>query len=86
MSPAVSKKQQRFMGMVHATQMGDMSAPSPEVAQAAQGMSKQSATDFASTPQEGLHMKAPTKPKPMPVKRMRKVRVATSVQKKAFPK
>ena len=30
--PAVSKAQQRFMGMVYATKKGDMTNPSPEVA------------------------------------------------------
>ena len=52
--PAQSKAQQRFMGMVHATQKGDMEAPSPEVAQAADSMKKKDATDFASTKHKGL--------------------------------
>ena len=52
--PAVSKAQQRFMGMVHATQKGDMEAPSKEVEKAADGMSKKSAKDFASTKHKGL--------------------------------
>ena len=38
--PAVSKAQQRFMGMVYATKKGDMTNPSPEVAQAAASMKK----------------------------------------------
>jgi hypothetical protein len=58
--PAVSKKQQRFMGMVHAAQMGE-GAASPEVAAAANSMSKKSAKDFASTPQKGLPEAAPKK-------------------------
>jgi hypothetical protein len=53
MSPAVSKSQQQFMGMVHAAQTGEKAA-SPEVAKAAKSMSKKSAKDFASTPQKGL--------------------------------
>lgn len=53
MSPARSKAQQRFMGMVHAAQKGEKTA-SPEVAAAAKSMSKKSAKDFASTPQKGL--------------------------------
>ena len=52
--PAVSKAQQRFMGMVHATQKGDMEAPSKEVEKAADSMSKKSAKDFASTKHKGL--------------------------------
>ena len=52
--PAVSKAQQKFMGMVHATQKGDMESPSPEVAQAASTMKKKSAKDFASTKHAGL--------------------------------
>lgn len=52
--PAQSKAQQKFMGMVHATQKGDMNASSPEVAAAAKSMSKKSAKDFASTKHKGL--------------------------------
>jgi len=59
--PAVSKAQQRFMGMVHAVKKGDMSAPSPEVAQAAASMKKKDAKDFASTKHKGLPEKKETK-------------------------
>lgn len=52
--PAVSKAQQRFMGMVHATQKGDMDSPSPEVSKAADSMSDKDAKDFASTSHKGL--------------------------------
>jgi hypothetical protein len=52
--PAVSKAQQRFMGMVHATQKGDMESPSPEVSKAADSMSDKDAKDFASTSHKGL--------------------------------
>jgi hypothetical protein len=52
--PSVSKAQQRFMGMVHATQKGDMENPSPEVAKAADSMSDKDAKDFASTSHAGL--------------------------------
>lgn len=52
--PAVSKAQQRFMGMVHAVKKGDMAAPSPEVAQAAASIKKKDAKDFASTKHKGL--------------------------------
>jgi hypothetical protein len=52
--PAVSKAQQRFMGMVHAAQKGDMENPSPEVSKAADSMSDKDAKDFASTKHKGL--------------------------------
>jgi BMFP domain-containing protein YqiC len=52
--PAVSKAQQRFMGMVHATQKGDMETPSKDVKTVAKSISKQDAKDFASTPHKGL--------------------------------
>ena len=51
--PAVSKAQQRFMGMVHAAQKGEEPA-SPEVAKAADSMSDKDAKDFASTSHKGL--------------------------------
>jgi len=52
--PAVSKAQQRFMGMVYATKKGDMPNPSSEVAAAAASMKKKDAKDFASTKHKGL--------------------------------
>ena len=52
--PAVSKAQQRFMGMVHAVQKGDMEAPSKEVEKAADSMTDKDAKDFASTSHKGL--------------------------------
>jgi hypothetical protein len=52
--PAQSKAQQRFMGMVHAVQKGDMEAPSKEVEKAADSMSDKAAKDFASTKHKGL--------------------------------
>ncbi len=52
--PAVSKAQQRFMGMVHAAQKDDMENPSPEVSKAAASMSDKDAKDFASTKHKGL--------------------------------
>jgi len=59
---AVSKKQQKFMGMVHATQKGEK-APSKEVAKVAKTMKKSDAEDFASTKHKGLPEKAPKKKK-----------------------
>ena len=49
---AQSKAQQKFMGMVYATKKGEKAA-SPEVAQAAKGMSTKSAHDFAATKHKG---------------------------------
>jgi hypothetical protein len=51
--PAQSKAQQKFMGMVHSAQKGEMN-PTGAVAKAAKGMSQKSATDFASTKHKGL--------------------------------
>jgi hypothetical protein len=50
---SVSKAQQKFMGMVHATKKGEK-APSKEVAKAAKGMSDKEAEKFASTKHKGL--------------------------------
>lgn len=50
---AVSRKQQRFMGMVHAAQQGETPASS-EVAKVARSMRKKDAKDFASTRHKGL--------------------------------
>jgi len=59
---AKSKAQQRFMGMVYATKKGKK-APSPEVAAAAEGMSKKEAKKYASTEHEGLPEKKKSKKK-----------------------
>jgi hypothetical protein len=56
---AVSKKQQKFMGMVHAAQKGEKPA-SGAVAKVAKDMGKKDAKDFASTKHKGL----PEKKKP----------------------
>ena len=53
---AVSRKQQRFMGMVRAAQKGE-GAASPEVAKVAASMKKKDVKDFAST----KHAKLPEK-------------------------
>jgi len=54
---AVSKKQQRFMGMVSAAKKGEKPA-SKEVAKVAKTMKKSDAEDFASTKHKGLPEKA----------------------------
>lgn len=57
---AVSKAQQRFMGMVYATKKG-APAPSPEVAAAAKGITGKEAKKFAKTPHDKLPEKVDTK-------------------------
>ena len=58
---AVSRKQQRFFGMIRAAQKGEMKNPSPEVAKAAATMKKKDVKDFASTKHKGLPEKKETK-------------------------
>ena len=55
--PAVSKKQQRFFGIVRAIQKGKMAPTTPETAKAAADMKKSDVKDFAST----KHKKLPEK-------------------------
>ena len=52
--PAKSKAQQRFFGMVHAAQKGELKNASPAVRKAAKGMKPKDAKDFASTEHGGL--------------------------------
>ena len=52
--PAVSKKQQRFFGMVRAAQKGELENPSPEVADVANDISVKDAKKFAKTKHKGL--------------------------------
>ena len=52
--PAVSKKQQRFFGIVRAIQKGEMAPTTPETAKAAATMKKKDVKDFASTDHKGL--------------------------------
>ena len=51
---SVSKKQQRFFGMVRATQKGETKAPSSEVAGVASSIKMKDAKKFASTKHKGL--------------------------------
>ena len=51
---SVSKSQQRFFGMVRATQKGETKAPSSEVARVASSIKKSDAKDFAKTKHKGL--------------------------------
>jgi len=52
--PAVSKKQQRFFGMVRAAQKGEMKNPSKEVLDVADDISMKDAKKFAKTKHKGL--------------------------------
>ena len=52
--PAVSKAQQRFFGMVRATQKGEMENPSPEVAKVAASASMSDVKKFAKTKHDKL--------------------------------
>ena len=58
--PAKSKKQQRFMGMVHQCQKTGKCA-SPEVEKVAGTIKKKDAEDFASTKHKGLPEKVKKK-------------------------
>ena len=74
---AVSKKQQRFMGMVHAAQKGEKPA-SKEVAKTAKSMGKKDAEDFAATKHKGL----PEKKKPEGKKKEKTEETADSTPSK----
>ena len=52
--PAVSKKQQKFFGIVRAIQKGEMAPTTPETAKAAADMKKGDVKKFASTKHKGL--------------------------------
>jgi len=52
--PAVSKKQQKFFGIVRAIQKGEMAPTTPETAKVAADMKKSDVKDFASTKHKGL--------------------------------
>ena len=52
--PAVSKKQQKFFGIVRSVQKGEQSPTTPEVAKAASSMNKGDVKKFASTKHKGL--------------------------------
>jgi len=54
---AKSKKQQQFMGMVHAAQKGELENPSASVEKVAKEMKPDDVEDFASTKHKGLPVK-----------------------------
>ena len=55
--PAVSKKQQKFFGIVRAIQKGEIAPTTPETAKAAEDMKKGDVKKFASTKHKGLREK-----------------------------
>ena len=59
--PALSKKQQRFFGIVRAIQKGEQTPPTHETAKAAEDMKKTDVKKFASTKHKGLTEKKVTK-------------------------
>ena len=59
--PAVSKKQQKFFGIVRAIQKGEQVPNTPETAKAAADMKKGDVKKFASTKHKGLPEKKVTK-------------------------
>ena len=59
--PAVSKKQQKFFGIVRAIQKGEQAPTTPETAKAAADMKKTDVKKFASTKHKGLPEKKVTK-------------------------
>ena len=58
--PALSKKQQRFFGIVRAIQKGEQAPTTPEPAKAAADMKKSDVKKFASTKHKGLPNKKVT--------------------------
>lgn len=55
--PALSRKQRRFMGMVHAFQKGELdTSASPAIKKAASSMTEKESYDYASTKEKGLPM------------------------------
>ncbi len=59
--PALSKKQQKFFGIVRAIQKGEQAPTTPETAKAASDMKKGDVKKFASTKHKGLPEKKVTK-------------------------
>ena len=64
--PAVSKKQQRFFGIVRAIQKGEQKPTTPETAKAASGMKMKSVKKFAKTKHKGLPEKKKMKEQQIP--------------------
>jgi len=81
---AVSKKQQRFFGMVRAAQKGE-GAASPEVAKVAGEISKKDAKDFAKTKHKGLPEKKKIK-EGLSVKDAKKLNKAAALDQSNDPK
>jgi hypothetical protein len=77
--PAVSKKQQKAMGIAHAVQQGEMKAkPGSPSAEIAQTMKPTDVREFAATPRKGLPKKAPKK------KGLKMINVGEPIKKMKF--
>ena len=63
--PSKSKKQQRFMGMIHAFQKGELKNFSPSIKKAAKSIDPNDVKHFASTKHKGLPEKVKKKKKKM---------------------
>jgi len=61
--PSKSRKQQRFMGMIHAYQKGELKGASPSVKKAAKNIDPDDAEHFARTKHKGLPEKIKKKKK-----------------------
>lgn len=63
--PSKSRKQQRFMGMIHAYQKGELKDASPSVKKASKSIDPDDAKHFAMTKHKGLPEKVKKKKKKM---------------------
>ena len=79
---AKSKSQQRFFGMVRATQKGEMEGGSSEVSKAATSMSKSDVKDFAKTKHKKLPEKVTAKEESNPRTLVKKVMQKDSEKKR----
>jgi len=79
---AVSKKQQRFFGMVRATQKGEMENPSPEVAKVAATAKRSDVKKFAKTKHKKLPEKVTAKEESNPSTLVKKVMQKDSEKKR----
>jgi hypothetical protein len=63
--PSKSRKQQRFFGMVHAYQKGELKNPSPSIKKAAKSIDQEDVKHFAETKHKGLPDKVKKRKKNM---------------------
>ena len=72
--PALSKKQQKFFGIVRAIQKGEQTPTTPETAKAAADMKKSDVKKFASTKHKGSTLKRKRWKKCIMIQKMIKVK------------